>query len=190
LVTAITVNAGPLPKDHWALDARIGGGRIVGEACHFIDLARFLSGQSIKRLQVISANARDSEAIPDIASLQLEFEDGSIASIQYFSNGNKSFPKERVELTFDGKALRIDNFRKTESWGLPKKLPSWLRRQDKGHRALAAAFVAAVKSSGQAPIPFDELVESSFFSIEAERLVRRGGGEVTREGFISTFPTE
>jgi predicted dehydrogenase/threonine dehydrogenase-like Zn-dependent dehydrogenase len=190
LLISITVNAGRLPADHWALDPEIGGGRIVGEACHFIDLVRFLAGRPIARLQVLPANSGGQEPITDIVLLQLSFDDGSIATIQYFSSGSKAFPKERVELSFDGKTLRIDNFRKIESWGLPSRLSGWPRRQDKGHTALAAAFLSAVKAGKSPPIPFEELLESSFFSIEAERLARQGGGEVTRESFVSQFATE
>ena len=185
LVISVTVNAGPLPADHWTRDQRIGGGRIVGEACHFIDLCRFLACAPIAALQVASARAATGEVVEDVALLQLSFSDGSLATIQYFSNSNKAFPKERVELAFDGKAIQLDNFRKVSAWGVPDAVVRWPQSQDKGHEALVAEFVEATRPGGSPPIPYDELLEVGFFAIEAERLAREGGGTVTAAEFGS-----
>lgn len=175
LVVNITVNAGAIPRDHWTQDMDSGGGRIVGEACHFIDLARALVGAPICTLQVLSAR-RGADAIDDVALLQLAFDDGSIASVQYLANGDKSYPKERVELFHDGRVLRIDNFRRVESWGM-KVGQRFAHAQDKGHAALAAAFVQAVRG-GQPPIDLEELLEVSRWSVRAAALARRGGGSL------------
>ena len=185
LVISVTVNAGPLAADHWTRDRRIGGGRIVGEGCHFIDLCRFFTGAPIAELQVASARAATGEVIEDVALLQLSFADGSLGTIQYFSNGNKAFPKERVELAFDGKAIRLDNFRTIAAWGVADVTVRWPQSQDKGHDALVAAFVEASRSGGAPPIPYEELLEVSFFAIEAERLARAGGGAVAAAEFAS-----
>jgi predicted dehydrogenase len=182
---SITVNAGALPSDHWTRDQAVGGGRIVGEACHFIDLCRFFVGSRIATLQIVSGRNAKGEPVDDIALLQLAFADGSIGTIQYFSSGNKSFPKERVELAFDAKIIRVDNFRKIEAWGVPGISVRWPQTPDKGHDSLVTAFVEAVRSGGPPPIPYEQLLEVGFFAIEAERLVREGGGAVRMEDFES-----
>lgn len=154
----ITVNAGAIPAAHWTQDQSVGGGRIIGEGCHFVDLARFLVGQKIV---TSSVNALGTAAMmgDDKVSISLKFADGSIAAIHYFANGNAKYPKERVEVFCAGRILQIDNFRRMVGFGWPrfKKLNLW--RQDKGQNACAAAFVSSVRGDGESPIPFDEIVE-------------------------------
>jgi predicted dehydrogenase len=182
LVANITVNAGAIPREHWTQDPATGGGRIVGECCHFIDLARHLTRSAISTIQVTSARNGSGNPIDDIALVQLAFDDGSTASIQYLANGNKGFPKERVELFWDDKVARIDNFRHLEGWGISVPM-RWLRGQDKGHRDLAAAFMSAVRDpqANETPIPLAELLEVSRASIHAAELARRGGGSIAME---------
>ena len=159
----MTVNAGAIPAEHWTQDSEIGGGRIVGEACHFIDLLRFLAGAPIVEWRRTDMAA----ATQDTLSLQLTFEDGSIGTVHYFANGPKSFPKERLEVFASGRALQLDNFRRLTGFGWPgfSKLNLW--RQDKGQKACAAAFVRAVETGGAAPIPLEELIEVARVTIEA-----------------------
>jgi predicted dehydrogenase/threonine dehydrogenase-like Zn-dependent dehydrogenase len=176
LVISVTVNAGSIPRDHWTQDVSTGGGRIVGEACHFIDLCRFLAGSPVEELQVVSAKTSAGAVIDDISLLQLSFADGSIATIQYIANGNRRYPKERVELFYDAKTLSIDNFRTISAWGVPGLAIRWPRSQDKGHAWLVKAFVGAVKSGEESPIPANELLEVSALSIHAATLARAGGG--------------
>jgi predicted dehydrogenase/threonine dehydrogenase-like Zn-dependent dehydrogenase len=159
----MTVNAGAIPAEHWTQDSAVGGGRVVGEACHFIDLLRFLAGTPIvewRRMDMASATG-------DTLSLQLAFADGSIGTVHYFANGPKSFPKERLEVFAGGRALQLDNFRKLTGFGWPGfgKMNLW--RQDKGQKACAAAFVRAVETGGAAPIPLEELIEVARVTIEA-----------------------
>lgn len=151
----MTVNAGAIPANHWTQDPAVGGGRIVGEACHFIDLLRFLAGAEIVRHQVL---AMDSPTA-DTATISLGFADGSIGVIHYFANGNKSFPKERLEVFASGGILQLDNFRQLTGHGWPKFKRQRLFRQDKGQKACASAFVDALRTGAPAPIPFGELVE-------------------------------
>jgi predicted dehydrogenase/threonine dehydrogenase-like Zn-dependent dehydrogenase len=157
----MTVNAGAIPADHWTQDPAIGGGRIVGEACHFIDLLRFLAGAPISHW------SRAGMAAPtdDTVTLQLGFADGSIGTVHYFANGSKAFPKERLEVFAGGRVLQMDNFRRLSGWGWPKFKPMKLWRQDKGQKACAAAFVQALRDGGPAPIPVDEILEVSRVSI-------------------------
>ena len=111
----MTVNAGFIPSDHWTQDPARGGGRIIGEGCHFIDLLRFLAG-----VPIVSWACTSMEAIiRDTVSLQLTFADGSMGTVHYFANGSKSFPKERLEIFCAGRILQLDNFEKLRGYGWP-----------------------------------------------------------------------
>ena len=159
----MTVNAGAIPAEHWTQDREVGGGRIVGEACHFIDLLRFLAGSAITghRVSVMDTKTRDT------VSIELSFADGSIGTVHYFANGCKAFPKERLEVFAAGRVLQLDNFRKLTGFAWPgfTKLNLW--KQDKGQKACASAFVQAVASGGASPIPFEELLEVARVTIDA-----------------------
>jgi len=154
----MTVNAGAIPADHWTQDPEVGGGRILGEACHFIDLLRFLAGVPITSH---SASSLMAGPAADTTTIQLGFADGSIGAIHYFANGNKSFPKERLEIFAAGRVLQLDNFRKLVGYGWAgfRRMNLW--RQDKGQRACAQAFVDAVRQGGTSPIAIEELMEVS-----------------------------
>ncbi|HWZ61738.1 MAG TPA: bi-domain-containing oxidoreductase [Steroidobacteraceae bacterium] len=156
----ITVNAGALPADHWLHDPRTGGGRLVGEGCHFVDLARFLAGQPIVDSGV-RVLGRDSTRHEDDVSITLAFADGSWGAIHYLANGHRSYPKERIEVFCGGRVLQLDNFRRLRGYGWPgfSRMSSW--RQDKGQQACVAAFVAAVRNGAPAPIALEELLEVS-----------------------------
>ena len=161
----MTVNAGAIPADHWTQDPTVGGGRIVGEACHFIDLLRHLAGAPIVRHERMAVDSPTGDTV----SLQLGFADGSIGTIHYLANGNKAFPKERLEVFCGGRILQLDNFRRLTGFGWPgfRKMTLW--RQDKGQRGCAAAFVSAVEQGGPAPIPLQEILEVSRVTIELAR---------------------
>lgn len=170
----MTMNAGAIPPDHWTQNADSGGGRIIGEACHFIDLMRYLVGS-----QIVSVQARrmgEHPAIPvteDKASITLGFADGSFGTIHYFANGSGAFPKERVEVFCAGRVLRIDNFRKMRGFGWPGFRSMNLWRQDKGQKACAAAFLRAVESGAATPIPVEEIFEVARVSIQAADQLRK-----------------
>jgi predicted dehydrogenase len=154
----VTVNAGALPGDHWT-QTTAGGGRIIGEACHFIDLLRFLAGAPIESWQILSIGGSGGGVRDDKASITLRFADGSIGTIHYLANGHSSFPKERIEVFCGGGILQLDNFRKMRGFGWRgfEKMNLW--KQDKGQAACVAAFVAAIGAGRPAPIPFEEIVE-------------------------------
>jgi predicted dehydrogenase/threonine dehydrogenase-like Zn-dependent dehydrogenase len=156
----MTVNAGAIPAAHWTQDREVGGGRIAGEACHFVDLLRHLAGASIVRWQATSVGRHPAFATTDDkATITLEFEDGSLGTIHYLGNGDKGFPKERLEVFCAGRVLQLDNFRVLRGWGWSGFRRMGLWRQDKGQNACAHAFVDAIARGGDAPIPFAELVE-------------------------------
>ena len=158
----MTVNAGAIPSDHWTQDPEAGGGRIIGEACHFIDLLRFLAGSRIASHHV----TRMESATNDSVSISLKFEDGSMGVVHYLANGSKAFPKERLDVFAAGRVLQLDNFRKLQGFGWPGFTKMNLWRQDKGQKACAAAFVQAISTGGPAPIPLDEILEVARVSIE------------------------
>ncbi|MBL8510737.1 MAG: bi-domain-containing oxidoreductase, partial [Betaproteobacteria bacterium] len=157
----MTVNAGAIPADHWAQDMEVGGGRIIGEGCHFIDLLRYLAGSPI----VAHSRMAMDTATGDTVSLQLGFADGSIGTVHYFANGCKAFPKERLEVFAAGRVLQMDNFRKLTGFAWPGFKDMNLWSQDKGQKPCAAAFVKAIADGGVAPIPFAQIVEASRVSI-------------------------
>jgi predicted dehydrogenase len=153
----MTVNAGITQLNHWTQDPLIGGGRIIGEVCHFIDLLRSLVDSEITRSDLIQMK----DQTDDTVSIQLDFGDGSIGTIHYFANGNKKFPKERLEVFCGGRILQLDNFKVLRGWGWKgfRKMRLW--KQDKGHVAEVKNFVEAVHNGGPPPISFDESVEVS-----------------------------
>ena len=169
LTMTMTVNAGLIPPDHWTQDSERGGGRIIGEGCHFIDLLAHVAGAPVVQVsaQMIGGNkpVRD-----DKMSILLKFADGSVGTVHYFANGAKSYPKEILEIFGDGRVIRMENFRVTTGYGFKgfSSFRTW--RQDKGHRAEIAAFVDAVASGGPPLIPFDEIVnvtKASFAAVES-----------------------
>jgi predicted dehydrogenase len=169
----MTMNAGAIPADHWTQDNAVGGGRIIGEACHFIDLMRFLAGSEIVSVQARRMGDSDSVAVTeDKASITLGFADGSFGTILYLANGAASFPKERVEVFAAGRVLQLDNFRKLKGFGWPgfKKMNLW--KQDKGQSACAAAFLSAIESGSESPIPVEEIFEVARVTIEATEILR------------------
>ena len=125
-----TCNAGAIPADHWTQDPSLGGGRLLGEACHFVDLLRHLAASPIEDLQLLEA--KDSKPCPDTFSLHLRFADGSIATVHYFANGSKAFPKERLEVFADGKVMRLDNYRSLQVSPASVHVVSYLRQGTAG----------------------------------------------------------
>jgi predicted dehydrogenase len=148
----MTVNAGAIPADHWTRDPERGGGRIIGEACHVIDLLRFLAGSAIASTGVTRLSG-------DTVSIALSFADGSTGTVHYLANGHRSFPKERLEVFCGGRILQLDNFRTLRGYGWRgfRKMSLW--RQDKGHAAAVAAFLGAVRQGKPSPIPLEEAIE-------------------------------
>jgi len=170
----MTVNAGDIPADHWTQDPAVGGGRIIGEACHFIDLLRFLAGRPVVSVQASRVvSSRETPILSDNVSFTLEYEDGSIGTIHYLANGHKAVPKERLEVYCDGRILQLDNFRKLRGSGWPGLKNMNLLKQDKGQTDFVAAFVDAVRNGGISPTPFDEMVEVTEVSFQVAEAAAR-----------------
>jgi len=166
------VNAGAVPPDHWVHDPLIGGGRILGEVCHFIDQCMYLAGAPVTHVSAAAFNVPGGK--DDTVTIQLQFANGSIAGISYFSNGNAHLPKEQIEVFGRGTVSVIDDFRTLTVYG--KSTSKETTRQDKGHAGAVRAFLDAVRSGKPSPIPFDEidLVTRATFAV-LESVALRGG---------------
>lgn len=169
----MVMNAGAIPADHWTHDPVVGGGRIIGEACHYIDLMRFLVGAPITSVQARRMGNSHAETVTeDKAAITLGFSDGSFGTIHYLANGGASFPKERIEVFAAGRTLQLDNFLKLRGYNWPGFRKQNLWRQDKGQTACAAAFLAAIAKGTKAPIPAGELFEVARVTIQATEMLR------------------
>ena len=162
----MTVNAGAIPPDHWVQDPLRGGGRIIGEACHFIDLMVHLTGSRVKTVAATMAG-EGLATRSDKMSIVLGFEDGSVGTVNYFANGSKSYPKELLEVFSQGRVLRLDNFRRLTGYGFKGFSRFKTARQDKGHAAEFAALVLRVAAGGEPLIPLDQLVNVTLASFAA-----------------------
>lgn len=173
-----TMNAGYIPPDVWVHDMHTGGGRILGEACHYIDLLTYLTGSKVESVSMQALGA-DPKVHTDNASIHLKFENGSLGVINYFANGHKSYSKERVEVYYQGKNLILDNFRKLEGYGF-KGVHWWSNTllktpQDKGHFEQFKLLNERWKSGGAVLIPYDELENTTRATLAALESLSTGG---------------
>jgi len=163
-----TINAGPLPSDHWLLDPRAGGGRIVGEACHFVDLLRFWAAAPIVSAHAVS-RGHDGQ---DAGRFVLEFADGSTGHIHYLTDLEPAAAKEHFRISGDGWEVEIDNWTRCRGRGVTgfDRGGFWRATPDKGHRWAVQAFLDAVRAGAPAPIPFAEILEVSRWSLHLQSL--------------------
>lgn len=159
-----TMNAGFIPADSWVHDPESGGGRIIGEACHYIDLISFFTGSEVAEV-VMNAMGISPEISTDNASILLKYKNGSTGVINYFSNGSKAYSKERVEIYAQNKTIIIDNFKKSHYYGFRNAGMS--RSQDKGHFDQFRQYLERLKSNGESLIPFSSLYNTSKTAIMA-----------------------
>ncbi len=169
----MTINAGALPPDHWMLDFERSGGRIIGEACHFIDLMCFFACSSVKKVSAIMATDAAC-AREDRMSIVLGFADGSIGTVNYFANGSGAYPKEMIEVFSEGRVFRIENFRTTRAYGVPGFKSFRTPRQDKGHTVELDTFIKRIAAGGGQMIPFAELRNVTLASFAAVESARSG----------------
>lgn len=165
LVMHYRVNAGALPADHWINDPEIGGGRIVGEVCHFVDFLSFLSGShpiEVQARSLPSGSRRDDESV----MISLRFANGSEGSIHYLINGDRSFSKERVEVFGGGAVAVLEDFRSLEMTRFGRRSTATARwRQDKGHHGEWQAFADALRAGNPAPIPFSSIISATLTTL-------------------------
>jgi predicted dehydrogenase/threonine dehydrogenase-like Zn-dependent dehydrogenase len=160
-----TMNAGAIPANVWVHDLKIGGGRIIGEACHFMDLANYLTGSKVVSVCMNSLGLNPQENT-DNACILLKYADGSNVVVNYFSNGSKSYSKERLEVYSQERTIIMDNFRKTEAFGF-RGFSGLKTKLDKGHKNQFNLLVKAVKEGGPALIPFDSIINTTKASFAA-----------------------
>ena len=167
-----TMNAGFIPPEVWVHDMQVGGGRIIGEACHYIDLITYLSGSKVKAVCMSSMGSHPQENT-DNASILLKYENGDNGVINYFANGNKAYSKERLEVYSQEQTIIMDNFRKTCGYGT-KGFSKLKTKLDKGHQAQFALLVDRVSKGGEPLIPFDEIVNTTRASFAAIESLKTG----------------
>jgi predicted dehydrogenase len=160
-----TMNAGFIPANVWVHDMEVGGGRIIGEACHYIDLCIYLTGSLVKEV-CMNAMGENSDVNTDNASILLKFENGSNAVINYFANGAKSYSKERVEVYKQEQTWIMDNFRTTKGFGV-KGFSDLKTKIDKGHQQQFRLLVDRLKNGGDVLIPFEEIINTTKASFAA-----------------------
>lgn len=165
-----TMNAGFIPPEMWVHDLEIGGGRIIGEACHFIDLCSYIAGSEVVAV-CMNALGENPEENTDNASILLRYANGSNAVINYFANGSKAYAKERVEVFAQQKVLVIDNWRKLEGYGVKgfKKMSGMM---DKGQKTQFAMLNERIVNGGDSLIPFDSIVNTTKTAFGAIRSMK------------------
>src|SRR5205807_2683496 len=156
------VNAGPVKASDWTQDEEIGGGRIIGEVCHFIDTAAYLTGDAFPKSVVARSLSSDRSDVVnhDNISITIEYDDGSIATILYIANGDKNLPKEELQVFSGGRTAIMKNFTELELWSGSGK-PKTISGQGKGHKEEIEAFIGAIKNGKQSPIPFDSILATT-----------------------------
>ena len=162
LAIEYTINAGNISNDHWIQDKEEGGGRLIGEACHFIDLAVFLSDSDIDDYSVMHSDALNR----DTFSISVKFKNSSIANINYFSNGNSKYPKEILKVFFNDKVIVLDNFKKLKSYGVKSLKNISYFSQKKGQAECIKGFIETIKKGERSPIKLQEILKVSEISLE------------------------
>ncbi|MCF2503953.1 bi-domain-containing oxidoreductase [Dyadobacter sp. CY107] len=155
----IHVNAGFVPQNSWIHDRKVGGGRLLGEGCHFVDLISFIAGSRIVSV-CMNAMGQNPADTTDNASIMLKCENGSTGVVNYFSNGHTDYPKERIEVHASGRTLILDNFKTLRGYGF-KHFSNIKTTQNKGHREMYESLLDFVKNGGQPPISFGEIVNTT-----------------------------
>ena len=172
LAMTFTCNAGAIPGEHWVHDPKAGGGRILGEACHFIDLLHFLTDESpITRVAALK-HGSDESNLEDTVAISLTFADGSLGQVNYFANGAKSYPKERLEVFSEGSVFLLDNFRRLTTHGKGAGKGKRTLTQNKGHAIGFRHFVEAVSCGAESPVSFESLVNTTSAALAAVEAIR------------------
>lgn len=168
------INAGVISADHWVHDPAIGGGRILGEVCHFIDLCTFITDSKVTAVSAMAMESKDSKH--DTLNISLSMANGSIASINYFSNGQKDLPKEKIEVFSGGVVAVIDDFRSLTTFG--KSVTEKSGKQDKGHQKEVHLFLQSLQEGKQPPIPFTEIYHSMLVTFKVLESLAGNGVQI------------
>jgi polar amino acid transport system substrate-binding protein len=174
LAITYRVNAGAIPRESWIGQAE-GGGRILGEICHFVDYLQFLTGA--EPVEVFAYRIGGGDAGEDTLSVLVKLSNGSVGNINYFANGDRAFPKERIEVYGGGRAAVLDDFRRLETWRDGKRSVTKRLQQDKGFDRELSAFIEAVRSGAEMPIAWRSLVMTTLTTLRIEDALRSGKPE-------------
>ncbi|WP_179343794.1 bi-domain-containing oxidoreductase [Winogradskyella ursingii] len=170
------INAGSIPADNWIQDAEIGGGRILGEVCHFIDYLTYLNGSLPTKVSALAIP--DSNNLNDTLNILIQFQNGSSGVIGYYANGSKSMAKEYVEVFSAGLSATLNDFKELKIYGKGKPKKKKILNQNKGQKEMVEAFVNGLLNDGKAPISFEEIVAVTKASFNVLESIKRGGQQV------------
>lgn len=170
------INAGAIPGDTWIQDLEIGGGRVLGEVCHFIDYLTYLNGSL--PVKVSASALPDANKLNDTLNILIQFENGSSGVVAYYANGSKSMTKEYVEVFSAGISATLNDFKELKIYGKGKPKKDKIFNQNKGQKEMVEAFVNGLLTDGKAPIPFEDIVAVTKASFKVLESVKRGGEQV------------
>ncbi len=170
------VNAGSIPADNWIQDLEIGGGRILGEVCHFIDFFTFVSGSYPTKISAVSLT--DQNNLNDTVNILIKFKNGSTGVIGYYANGGKSMPKEYIEIFSCGQSAILNDFKELRIYGKGKPKNIKLFNQNKGQKEMIEAFIDCLLKDGGSPISFDEIISVTKASFRVLDSIKRNGEQV------------
>lgn len=170
------INAGAIPKDNWLQDMEIGGGRVIGEVCHFIDYLAYLNGSLPTK--VSASVIPDPDQLNDTLNILIQFENGSSGVIGYYANGSKSMPKEYVEIFSAGMSATLKDFKELQVYAKGKPKKTKLFNQNKGQKEMVASFISGLLDQGQAPIPFKDIVAVTKTSFKVLDSIKLGGKQI------------
>src|SRR5690606_925836 len=166
------VNAGNIPKDNWIQDMRLGGGRIVGEACHFIDVLTFRNGSLPKTISGMAL--RDANGLNDTVNISIQFKNGSTGIVAYYANGSKELPKEYLEVFASGNTAVLSDFKELKIYGKGKPSKKKLLNQNKGQKEMVEAFVNGLLKDGQSPIPMQDIFAVTRATLKVLESIQNG----------------
>lgn len=170
------INAGEIPKDSWIQDMKIGGGRVLGEVCHFIDYLTYLNGSL--PVKVSASALPDANKLNDTLNILIQFENGSSGVVAYYANGSKSMTKEYIEVFSAGISATLNDFKELKIYGKGKPVKEKLINQNKGQKAMVNAFVNGLLNEGKAPIPFQDIVAVTQTCFKVLESIKRGGEQI------------
>ena len=170
------INAGAIPGDNWIQDLEIGGGRVLGEVCHFIDYLTYLNGSL--PVKVSATALPDANQLNDTVNILIQFKNGSSGVVAYYANGSKAMTKEYVEVFSAGLSATLNDFKELKIYGKGKPKKTKILNQNKGQKDMVEAFVNGLLTDGKAPIPFEEIVAVTKASFKVLESVKRGGEQV------------
>ena len=166
------INAGKIPADSWIQDMEIGGGRILGEVCHFVDYFTFMNGSL--PITVYATVMKNSDNLNDVLNISITYENGSIGNISYFSNGPESLSKEYIEIFSHGSTAVLYNYKELKIYGIGKPYTKKMISQDKGQKEEVRLFIDAVKNGNKAPISIGEIFSTAYVCFGILESIRTG----------------